>query len=157
MWRNLTHLSNQIINLLCSRNVTDVREPLQHGMVALPLRPPVAVLYSHVNKNNSIIHNLKNNIYDQLWIPGSHMRSVFTLRYVVWIYRPVAPMVLLTLLEVGELNFESNPLGVFRLGLASLWYVALYSWDIEKIGLCVGFQLAETGLNQNLYQPSFSW
>ena len=59
----------------------------------------------------------------------------------------IAPMVLLTLLEVGGLECEPHRLGVSRSVLASPWYVAQYSWDIEVVGLHVGFWLAVTGLN----------
>ena len=71
--------------------------------------------------------------------------------------RPIAFMVLLMLLEVGGLDFEPYPLDVSRSGLASLWYVARYSWDIEEVEPWVGYQPAETRLNQGPYKPSVSW
>ena len=64
---------------------------------------------------------------------------------------------LLTLLEVGGLDFEPHPLGVNGSGLASPWYVARYLWDIEEVEPRVGYWPAETGLNRGPYQQTVSW
>ena len=52
---------------------------------------------------------------------------------------------LLTLLEVGGLDFVHHSLGTFGSGLPSPWYVARYSWDIQ-VEPRLGFRPAETGL-----------
>ena len=52
---------------------------------------------------------------------GLRTGDVFTLRPVARSCGPVGPVVLLTLLEVGGLDHESQPLGVSGSGLASPW------------------------------------
>ena len=54
------------------------------------------------------------------------------------------PVELLTLLEVAGMDFEPQPLDVSGTGLASPWYVARYSWEVEPR---LGYRLAKTGLN----------
>ena len=81
----------------------------------------------------------------------------FTLWCVACACGPVALVVLLKLLEIGGLHFEPHSLGVSGSGLASPWYVARYSWDIEEVELRMGYRPAETWLNRGPYQPSDSW
>ena len=52
---------------------------------------------------------------------GLRTGDAFTLRRLALHYGPVAPVVFLTLLEVGGLDHESQPLGVSGSGLASPW------------------------------------
>ena len=56
-----------------------------------------------------------------------------------------------------RLDFETHRSGVPGSGLASPWYVARYSWDIEDIEPRVGYRPAEIGFNSGPYQPSVSW
>ena len=68
--------------------------------------------------------------------------GVLTFRCMVRTCGPVAPMVLQTLPEAGGLDAKLHPLGESGSRLNFPWYVARYSWDIEKVGVSSGRGLA---------------